>query len=75
MLGWRSRQPCWGCHRRLIDTVARLQLDMEEMRAGSIGHQTLGGRTSPGRPRQVAFMSTKVSRFTGVTSWERYRQV
>ena len=28
----------------LIDTVARLQLDMEEMTAGSIGHQTLGGR-------------------------------
>ena len=46
----------------LIDIVARLQLDMEEMKAGSIGHQTLGGRTSPGRPRQVAFTSTKVCR-------------
>ena len=45
------------------------------MRAGSIGHQTLGGRTSPGRPRQVDFTSTKVPRFAGVTSWEQYRQV
>ena len=59
----------------LIDTVARLQLDMEEIRSGLMGHQILGGRTSPGRPRQVAFTSTKVLRFARATSWEQYRQV
>ena len=40
-----------------------------------MAHQTLGGRTLPGRPRQVAFTSTKVPRFAGVASWEQYRQV
>ena len=38
------------------------------MRAGSIGHQTLGGRTSPGRLRQVPM-------FAGVTSGEQYQQL
>ena len=55
--------------------MARLQLDMAVMKSESLGHQTLGGRTSPGRPRQVAFTSTKVPRFAGVNSWEQYRQV
>ena len=59
----------------LIDTVARLQLDMEEMRSASMGNQTLGGRTSPGLLRQVAFTPTKVPKFAGVTSYEQYRQV
>ena len=47
----------------MIDTVARLQLDMEEMKSGSMGHHTLGGRT------------TKVPRFAVVTSWEQNRQI
>ena len=58
-----------------MDTVALLQLDMEEKRAGFRCHRTPGGRTSPGHPRQVAFTSTNVPRFAGVTSWEQYRQV
>ena len=58
-----------------MDTVARLQLDMEEMRAGSLCHRTLGGRASPVHPRQVAFTSTQVPKFAGVTSWEQYQQV
>ena len=59
----------------LMDTVARLQLDMKEMQAGSRCQQTPGGRTSPDHPRQVAFMSTNAPRFAGVTSWQLYRQV
>ena len=60
-----------------MDTVARLQLDMEEMRAGSRCHRTPppGNWTVEGHQRQVAFTSTKVPRFAGITSWEQYRQV
>ena len=58
-----------------MDTVAHLQLDMEDMGAGSRCHRIPGGRTSLGHPRQVAFTSTNVPRFAGVTSWEQYRQV
>ena len=65
--------PIWSPDAALIYTVARLQLIMEEIK--SMGHQTLGGRTSPGRPRQVAHTSTKVSRFAGVNSWKQYGQV
>ena len=52
----------------LKDTVARLQLEMEEMRPGSMCHQTLGGRTSPDRPRQVDYrlQFEKMTRKAGV---------
>ena len=59
----------------LVDTVARLQLDMEELRADSLCHQTWGGPTSPRRSRQMTFTSAKVPKFSGITSWEQYRQV
>ena len=69
--------PVWFPDAVLMDKVAPVQLDMEELRAGS-----RSGRmpppdiwTSQGPPRQVAFMSTKVPRFAGVTSWEQYKQV
>ena len=67
----------WSPDAALMDTVARLQLDMEEMRAGSRCHRTppLGNWNAQGHQRQVAFTSTNVPRFTGVTSWEQYRQV
>ena len=58
-----------------MDTVARLQLDLDVMRAGSRCYRTPGGRDLPGHPRQVTFTSTKVPKFAGVTSWEQYRQV
>ena len=47
----------------LMDMVARLQLDMDEIIAGSRCHQTPGGRASPGHPRQVTLTSTKVPKF------------
>ena len=59
----------------LIDTVPRLQLDVEEMKFGPIVHSTLGRPTSPVRSKPVVFTSTKVPKFTGITSWEQYRQV
>ena len=40
-----------------------------------MSHQTLSAQTSPSRPRQVIFTSTKVPKFSGVTSWEQYRQI
>ena len=59
----------------LVDTVAHLQLDMEKLRADSLCHQTWGGQTSPRRSRQTTFTSTRVPKFTGVTSLEQYQQV
>ena len=44
----------------LVDTVARLQLDMEELRADSLCHQTWGGPTSPRRSHQTTFTSTSL---------------
>ena len=58
-----------------MDTVARRQLDLDEMRAESRRLGTPGGRDSPSQPRQVTFTSTKVPKCVGVTSWEQYRQV
>ena len=56
-----------------MDTMARLQLDMEEMRAASLCHRTPppANWTAQGHQRQVAFMP----RFADATSWEQYRQV
>ena len=65
--GHGGPEPIWSPDAVLMDTVACLQLDMEVMRAGYRCNQTPGGRTSPGHPRQVAFTSTKVLRFAGVT--------
>ena len=60
-----------------MDTLARLQLDMKELRAGSQNRRTPPPDiwTSQGPPRQVASTSTKVPRFSGVTSWEQHKQV
>ena len=63
----------WSPDAALMDTVACLQLDMEELRAGSRSRRTPPPDiwTSQGPPRQ-----TKVPRFAGVTSWEQqYKQV
>ena len=59
----------------IVNTIARLQLDMEELLADPLCHQTWGGPTSPRRSRQTTFTSTIVQTFTGVTSWEKYRHV
>ena len=59
----------------LMDTVARLQLEVEVMKFGPPDHQILGRPTSPVRSKPMVFTSTKVPSFAGITSWEQYRQV
>ena len=59
----------------LIDIVARLQLNMDDLMSESMCNQTWGGKISPRRPRQMTFMCTKVPKFAGVTSGEQYWQV
>ena len=58
-----------------MDTVTCLQLEVEALKFGPLGHSTLGGPTSPVRSKPMVFTSTKVPKFAGVTSWEQYRQV
>ena len=65
----------WSPENVLIDTVARLQRDLADMKAES--HFLRTPEVPPGvpTPRHVAFTSTKVPRFAGTTSWEKYCQV
>ena len=58
-----------------MDTVARLQRDLNDMRAESRYLRTPGVRDTLPTPRHVTFASTKVPRFAGTTTWEQYRQV
>ena len=56
----------------LVDTVARMQQDLSRL------HDENRLLRTPAVPQvvwQAAFMSTKVPRFDGTTSWEQYRQV
>ena len=62
-----SLNVAWSHENILIDTVARLQHDWADIRAESRQLRT------PGFP--PAFTTTKVPRFGGTTSWEKYRQV
>ena len=59
----------------LMDTVVRLQMEVEAMKCGTPGHRTLDRPTSPVRTKPVVFMSTRVPKFVGVTSREQYQQV
>ena len=63
----------WSPENVLVDTVAHLQLDLNDMRARYLW--TPGFRDTLPKPRQVPYTSTKVPRFEGTTSWEQYRQV
>ena len=59
----------------LVDTVARMQQDLENLRAENRMLRTPGVPQVVHAPRQVAFTTTKVPRFEGTTSWEQYQQV
>ena len=65
----------WSPENILIDTVARLQQDLVDIRAESRQLRTPGVPPVVPTPRQAAFTTTKVPRFGGTTSWEQYRQV
>ena len=65
----------WSPDNMLIDTVARLQRDLADMRAESQFLRTPGVPPVVLTPQHVAFTSTKEPQFAGTTSWEQYRQV
>ena len=52
---------------RLVDTVARMQVDLADLRAENRMLRTP-------RVPQAAFTTTKVPQFDGTTSWEQYKQ-
>ena len=55
--------------------MARLQRDLADIRAEYRQLRTPGVPPVVPTPRQAAFMTTKVPRFAGTTSWEQYRLV
>ena len=59
----------------LVHTVARMQLDLADLRAENRMLRTPGVPQVVRVPRQAAFTTTKVPRFDGTTSWEQYKQV
>ena len=58
----------------LVDTVARMQHDLANLRAENRLLRTPGVPQVVRAPRQAAFTTTKVPRIGGTTSWEQYRQ-
>ena len=48
---------------------------VEALKFGQLGPSTSDRQVSPVRRKPVAFTSTKVPKFGGVTSWDQYRQV
>ena len=59
----------------LMDTVARLQREVEELRSDPLFNCTGVAPSSPQRSHLTVFTSTKVPRFAGLTSWDQYRQI
>ena len=74
-VGLDRRNIPWSLENIFIDTVARLQQDLADIRAESRQLRMLGVPPVVPTPRQAAFTTTKVPRFAGTTSWEQYRQV
>ena len=59
----------------LMDTVAHVQLEVEALKFVQSGPSTLDMKTLLVQSKPVAFTSTKVPKFSEVTSWDQYRQV
>ena len=58
-----------------MDTVARMQRDLADIRAESRHPRPSGVPLVVPAPRQAALMTTKVPRFGGKTSWEQHQHV
>ena len=58
----------------LMDTVAHLQLEVEALKFVQSGPST-ATKALPVQSKPAAFTSTKVPKFSEVTSWDQYRQV
>ena len=59
----------------LMDTVVHLQLEVEVLKFVQSAPPALAKRTLPALSKPVAFTSTKVTKFSGETSWDQYHQV
>ena len=59
----------------LMDKVAQLQLEVETLKFVQSGPSTSATETPPVQSKPSACTSTKVTKFNGVTSWDKYRQV
>ena len=69
-VGPERRNDAWSPDNVLVDTVARMQQDLADIRAENRLLRTPGVQPVVHTPRQVAFATTKVPRFGGMTSWE-----
>ena len=74
-VGSDRRNDAWSPANVLVDTVARMQQDLADLRAENRLLQTPGVPPVVRTPRQAAFTTTKVQRFGGTTSWKQYRHV
>ena len=59
----------------LVDTVARMQRDLADLRAENRLLRTQEVPPVVPTPRKAAFTMTKVPRFCGTTSWEQYQHI
>ena len=55
-----------------MDTVAHLQLEVEVLKCVQSWPSTSAMKVLPVQSKPAAFTSTKVSKFSGVTSWGQY---
>ena len=74
-VGSDRRNDAWSPENMFVDTLARMQQDLADIRAENRLLRTPGVQPVVHTPRQAAFTTTKVPRFGGTTSWEQYRQV
>ena len=74
-VGSDQQNDAWSPGNVLVDTVARMQRDLADLRAENRLLRTPGVPPVVPTPRKVAFTTTKVPRFSGTTSWEQYQQV
>ena len=74
--GYPDEEEEFNIKKKKVDTVARLQQDLADIRAESRQFRTPRVPPVVPTPRQATYyMTTKVPRFGGTTSWEQYRQV
>ena len=59
----------------LMDTMTQLQLEVDALKFVQSGPSMLATETPPVQSKPASFTATKVPKFSGVTSWDQYRQV
>ena len=58
-----------------MDTVVQLQLAVDALKSVQSEPSTSATKAPPVQSKPAAFTSTKVPKFSGVTSWDQYRQL